>query len=254
MLEIVVIGTGNVSYHLCKAILETENLKLIELFGRKKNSPKYLIDSISYCSNLKKIKKADLYILCVSDDAISKVSNQLNLNQDSIVVHTSGSTNMNILSKYKNHGVIYPLQTFSKNKKIQFTNIPLIIEANSKIVLDKLRKVCSILSEKVIDSNSIQRTLIHISAIFTNNFSNYMNILAKEILKSNNIDSSILNPLINETANKLNHLSPLDAQTGPAIRKDQITIQKHLNLLKETKYFEIYDKLTKEIIKLENEL
>ncbi len=254
MLEIVVIGTGNVSCHLCKAILKTENLKLIELFGRKKNSPKYLINSVSYCSNLKKIKKADLYILCVSDDAISKVSNQLNLNQDSIVVHTSGSTNMNILSKYKNHGVIYPLQTFSKNKKIQFTNIPLIIEANSKIVLDKLRKVCSILSEKVIDSNSIQRTLIHISAIFTNNFSNYMNILAKEILKSNNIDSSILIPLINETANKLNHLSPLDAQTGPAIRKDQITIQKHLNLLKETKYFEIYDKLTKEIIKLENEL
>jgi len=227
---------------------------LIELFGRKKNSPKYLINSVSYCSNLKKIKKADLYILCVSDDAISKVSNQLNLNQDSIVVHTSGSTNMNILSKYKNHGVIYPLQTFSKNKKIQFTNIPIIIEANSKIVLDKLRKICSILSKKVIDSNSIQRTLIHISAIFTNNFSNYMNILAKEILKSNNIDSSILNPLINETANKLNHLSPLDAQTGPAIRKDQITIQKHLNLLKETKYFEIYDKLTKEIIKLENEL
>ena len=195
-----------------------------------------------------------MYILCVSDNAISKVSNQLNNTQDSIVVHTSGSTNMNLLSKHKNHGVIYPLQTFSKNKQIQFTNIPFIIEANSKIVLDKLRKFCSILSKKVIDSDSVQRTLIHISAVFTNNFSNYMNVLAKEILNSNNIDSSILNPLINETANKLKHLSPLDAQTGPAIRKDQITIQKHLNLLKETKYFEIYDKLTKEIIKLKNEL
>ncbi len=254
MLEIVVIGTGNVSYHLCKAILETENLKLIEVFGRKKNSPKYLIDSISYCTNLKKIKKADLYILCVSDNAISKISDQLNINHDSIIVHTSGSTNMNCLSKHKNYGVIYPLQTLSENKKIMFSNIPLIIEANSKIVLDKLRTICSILSKKVIDSNSDQRTLIHISAVFANNFSNYMNIIAKEILNSNNIDSNLLNPLINETANKLNHLSPLNAQTGPAIRKDQITIQKHLNLLKKTKYFEIYDKLTKEIIKLKNEL
>jgi len=254
MLEIVVIGTGNVSYHLCKAIVESKNLKLIEVFGRKKSPPKYLIKSISYCNNLKKIKKADLYILCLSDNAISKISDQLNINNNSIVVHTSGSTNMNVLLKHKNHGVIYPLQTFSKNKKILFSNIPLIIEANSKIVLDKLRTICSILSKKVIDFNSDQRTLIHISAVFTNNFSNYMNILAEEILESNNIDSNILNPLINETANKLNHLSPLDAQTGPAIRNDQITIQKHLNLLKETKYFEIYDKLTKEIKKLKNEL
>ena len=254
MLEIVVIGTGNVSYHLCKAIVESKNLKLIEVFGRKKSLPKYLIKSISYCNNLKKIKKADLYILCVSDNAISKISDELNINKNSIVVHTSGSTNIKLLSKHKNHGVIYPLQTFSKNKKIQFTNIPIIIEANSKLVLDKIRTICLLISKKVIECNSDQRTLIHISAVFTNNFSNYMNVIAEEILKSNNINSDILYPLINETANKLNYLSPINAQTGPAIRNDQITIQKHLNLLKETKYFEIYDNLTKEIIKSKNEL
>ena len=254
MLKIVVIGTGNVSYHLCKAIIEAENLELIEVFGRKKNPPKDLINSISYCKNIKKIKKADLYILCVSDNAISKISDELNINKNSIVVHTSGSTNIKLLSKHKNHGVIYPLQTFSKNKKIQFTNIPIIIEANSKLVLDKIKTICLLISKKVIECNSDQRTLIHISAVFTNNFSNYMNVIAEEILKSNNINSDILYPLINETANKLNYLSPINAQTGPAIRNDQITIQKHLNLLKETKYFEIYDKLTKEIKKIKNEL
>lgn len=169
-------------------------------------------------------------------------------------MHTSGSTNMKLLSKHKNHGIIYPLQTFSKNKKISFTNIPIIIEANSKLILNKIRIICSLISNKVIECNNDQRTLIHISAVFANNFSNYMNLIAEEILKSNNINSDILYPLINETANKLNYLSPKNAQTGPAIRNDQITIQKHLNLLKETKYFEIYDKLTKEIIKSKNEL
>lgn len=254
MLKIVIIGTGNISYHLCKAIIETKNLKLIEVFGRKKNPPKDLFNNISYCNNIKKIQKADLYILCVSDNAISKISDELNINKNSIVVHTSGSTNMKLLSKHKNHGIIYPLQTFSKNKKIPFTNIPIIIEANSKLILNKIRIICSLISNKVIECNNDQRTLIHISAVFANNFSNYMNLIAEEILKSNNINSDILYPLINETANKLNYLSPKNAQTGPAIRNDQITIQKHLNLLKKTKYFEIYDNLTKEIIKSKNEL
>ena len=254
MLNVIIIGTGNVSHHICKAIEKTKNLKLKQLFGRKKDLPKNFNQSISYCHNLKKIKKADFYIICVNDDAILKISNELNVDTNSIVVHSSGSTNMDQLSKHKNHGVIYPLQTFSKSKETNFKDIPIIIEGNSSLVLNKIKKVSKLLSKKVVVCNYDQRTLIHISAVFTNNFSNYMYIIAEKILKSQNIDVNILYPLIKETADKLNYLSPKEAQTGPAIRNDEITIQKHLNLLKETKYFEIYNNLTKEIIKSKNEL
>ena len=254
MLNVIIIGTGNVSQHISKAIEKVQNIELIQIFGRKKELPKNFNQSIPYCYNIKEIKKANFYIICVTDNAILKVSNELNVDTNSIVVHSSGSTNMDQLSKHKKHGVIYPLQTFSKITKTNFKDIPIIIEGSSNSVLNKIKKISTLLSKKIVVCNSEQRTLIHISAVFTNNFSNYMNIIAEKILKSQNIDIDILNPLIKETADKLNYLSPKEAQTGPAIRNDEITIQKHLNLLKETKYFEIYNNLTKEIIKSKNEL
>ena len=254
MLSIVIIGTGNVSHHISKAIEKVKSLKLIQICGRKKKIPENFNQSISYCHNLKQIKKADFYVICVNDDAILKISNKLDTDTESIVVHSSGSTNMNQLSKHKNHGVLYPLQTFSKNKKTVFKDVPIIVEGNSNLALYKIKKVSKLLTKKVVVCNSDQRTLIHISAVFTNNFSNYMNVIAKKILKSQNIDEDILNPLIKETADKLNYLSPIEAQTGPAIRNDEKTIQKHLNLLKESKYFKIYDDLTRLIIKSKNEL
>ena len=253
MSNIVIIGTGNVSHHFCKAILKSKKLELIQLFGRKKILPENFNQKISYTNNLKKIKQANFYIICVNDDAILKISNKLKV-KNAIVLHTSGSSNMKLLSKHKNYGVIYPLQTFSKNKEVLFNNIPIIIEASSKIVLNKIKKVSLQLSNKILECNSNQRTLIHISAVFTNNFSNYMNIISEEILLSQDIDPEILKPLIEETSDKLNYLSAKESQTGPAIRNDQITIEKHLNLLKETKYYEIYNNLSEKIKKLKNEL
>jgi len=253
MSKIVIIGTGNVSHHFCKAILKSKKLELIQLFGRKKNLPENFNQKISYTDNLKEIKQANFYIICVNDDAILKISNKLKV-KNAIVLHTSGSTNINLLSKHNNYGVIYPLQTFSKNKKVLFNNIPIIIEASSKIVLNKIKKVSLQLSNKILECNSNQRTLIHISAVFTNNFSNYMNIIAEKILLSQDIDPEILKPLIKETSDKLNYLSAKESQTGPAIRNDQITIQKHLNLLKKTKYYEIYNNLSEKIKKSKNEL
>ena len=112
--------------------------------------------------------KADFYIICVSDDAILEISDKL-IFKDSIIVHTSGSTRIDILSKHKNHGVLYPLQTFSKNRELSFKNIPIIIEASSKKVLNEIKKISLQLSKNVIVCNSDQRTLIHISAVFSNN-------------------------------------------------------------------------------------
>jgi predicted short-subunit dehydrogenase-like oxidoreductase (DUF2520 family) len=253
MLNIVIIGTGNVSHHLCRAIENSKALNLLQLFGRIEKLPQNFNQKIVYTNNLEELKKADFYIICVSDDAILEISNKL-IFKNSIIVHTSGSTRLDILSKHKNYGVLYPLQTFSKNKELSFENIPIIIEANSKKVLNEIKKISLQLSKNVIVCNSDQRTLIHISAVFSNNFGNYMNVISENILKSQNIDPQILKPLIQETCDKLKHLTAKKSQTGPAFRNDQITIKKHLNLLKGSKYENIYKSISTEITKLNDEL
>tara|TARA_B110000495_G_scaffold59295_1_gene50310 strand:+ start:3816 stop:4580 length:765 start_codon:yes stop_codon:yes gene_type:complete len=254
MIDVIIIGTGNVSFHFSKVISNRNGLKLIGIYGRGRNIPDYFNKNISYSNDLKKIKYADIYIICVSDDAIGIVSDQLNVSEKSIVVHSSGSTNISYLSKHKKHGVLYPLQTFSYNREVNFSSIPIIIEANTNLVLDKIKEISNLISNKIIECDSQKRLSVHISAVFANNFSNHMNVIAEEILKINNIDSDILKPLIHETSKKIQFLKSKEAQTGPAIRNDQITIKKHLNLLKQTKYFDIYKTLTEEIIKSKNEL
>ncbi|MGY8946739.1 MAG: Rossmann-like and DUF2520 domain-containing protein [Flavobacteriales bacterium] len=254
MIDVIIIGTGNISYHFSQVILNKDNLRLIEICGRKKSIPKYFNKSISYSNDISKIQSADIYLICVSDDAIDSISNQLNINEKSVVVHSSGSTEMNCLSKHKKYGVLYPLQTFSVNSQVNFNNVPIIVEASSNDELIRIKELSSILSKKVIECNSKQRLSIHISAVFANNFSNHMNVIAEEILKANNVDPNILKPLILETSKKIQYLKLKNAQTGPAKRNDQITIGKHLNLLKETKHFDMYKTITEEIIKLNHEL
>ena len=254
MINIIIIGTGNVSYHFSEVILKKNNLRLIEVCGRKNTIPEHFNKSISYSNNINKIQSADIYLICVSDNAIESVNSQLNINEESIVVHSSGSTEMNCLSKHKKHGVLYPLQTFSLNSQVDFNNIPIIIEASANEELIRIKKLSSILSQKVVECNSTQRQSIHISAVFANNFSNHMNVIAEEILEANNIDPNILRPLILETSKKTQYLKFKEAQTGPAKRNDKITIEKHLILLKKTKHFDIYKKITEEIIKSNHEL
>lgn len=254
MINIIIIGTGNVSYHFSEVILKKNNLRLIEICGRKNSIPEYFNKSISYSNNISKIQSADIYLICVSDNAIGSVNSQLNINDKSIVIHSSGSTDMNCLSKHKKHGVLYPLQTFSLNSQVDFNNIPIIVEASANEELIRIKELSSILSKKVIECNSKQRLSIHISAVFANNFSNHMNVIAEEILEANNIDPNILKPLILETSKKTQYLKFKEAQTGPAKRNDQITVEKHLILLKETKHFDIYKKITEEIIKSNHEL
>jgi len=149
---------------------------------------------------------------------------------------------------------LYPLQTFSINKSVNFNDIPIIVEGNSIESLNKIKTLGLMISGNVLKASSKQRLAIHVSAVFTNNFTNYMRIVADEILKSNEIDTDILNPLTLETSNKLKYLSSKDAQTGPALRNDLKTIKKHLNLLKGTGYEEIYKTISSKITKLNNEL
>ncbi len=249
MNSVVVIGTGNVSHHLCKGILENKNLKLLKVYGRNYKNLGLKLSNELFSKNFDDIIKADFYFIIVSDDSILEISNKIMPDQGSVVVHFSGSTDMNILSKHINYGVIYPLQTFSKKRVIDLNDVPLLIEGSSKTALKKIKKISLLLSKNVSICNTKKRSIVHLSAVFCNNFSNYMNLIAEELLKREKIDPKILVPLISETSKKLKHLTAINAQTGPALRGDHITIKKHLDLLKNSKYFDIYKNISQMIQK-----
>ncbi|MCE9539162.1 MAG: DUF2520 domain-containing protein, partial [Bacteroidetes bacterium] len=191
---------------------------------------------------------ADIYIIAVNDDAIIEVTKLLRL-KNKIVVHTSGSVEMNILKPIsKNIGVFYPLQTFSKNKTVDFNVIPVCLEANNKDTFKVLQTLAKSISSNVQKINSEQRKTIHLAAVFACNFSNHLYTIASSILASANISFDVLSPLIEETARKVKNTPPIEAQTGPAVRNDIKTINNHLKMLSDNKeYRQLYKLISKNI-------
>jgi len=183
----------------------------------------------------------------VSDNAISSLSSKLNL-KDKLVVHTSGSVSMNELQSTSNKGVFYALQSFSKEQEVDFSTIPICIEAESKKDLDLLEILAKSISKKIYHINSNQRKSLHVAAVFVNNFTNHLYHIGNEICEENKIPFKILQPIIQETATKIVTLSPFEAQTGPAKRNDTETIKKHKAMLTANQQ-EIYTLLTKSIYK-----
>ena len=254
MLRVCVIGTGNVAYHFCRNILENKNLKLSQVVGRKKKLDFNFKKNVNYNDNLDSLVYADLYLICVSDNAIQEISKKIKDNSDSVIAHCSGSTNINVLKEHKNYGVIYPVQSLTKKKNIDFYKTPLLIESNNSYSQKKIHFFSKSICNQVIKCKSDERAYVHISAVFCNNFVNYMNYTSLKILESKKLDPKIILPLIRETANKLVQLNPKEAQTGPAIRKDMVTIKKHLHLLQNSDFFELYKILTNSILKNTDEL
>ncbi|MGQ2984906.1 Rossmann-like and DUF2520 domain-containing protein [Flavobacterium sp.] len=245
MLKVVIIGSGNVAQHLAKAIDTTGQAMLVQLYAR---DPEKLTDlpGEKITSSLEKLANADVYIISVTDDAIAEVSSQLPF-EGKLVVHTSGSVALDQLDGKNRRGVFYPLQTFSKNKAIDFSKVPLCLESEFENDYALLRTLADALSKTVYSIDSKQRQALHVAAVFVSNFSNHMYALGNAICQENNIPFNILNPLITETADKVSTLSPIQAQTGPAIRHDQKTIERHLDLLKDDNQRNIYKILTQSI-------
>ena len=227
MISILIVGKGNVGTLLNEAFHSIETLNVQWISSR----------------DLITIPKTDITIIAVSDDAIETVSSKISTD---FVVHTSGSMPLSALKNNTRKGVFYPLQTFSKKKKVDFTQIPFCIEATTEKDEKLLEKLAGFLSKKIYRISSEQRKAIHVAAVFANNFTNHMYKIAHDICNTYQIPIEILNPLINETAEKIKVLPPALAQTGPAIRKDVTTINNHLFLLTE-KQQEIYTILTKSI-------
>ncbi|WP_394340131.1 Rossmann-like and DUF2520 domain-containing protein [Marixanthomonas spongiae] len=221
---------------------------MIQLFNRSDIALPDALQSIPFTSEISEIKEADIYIIAIPDDAIADFSSTLPFN-DKMVVHTSGSLPMQALDGKNKKGVFYPLQTFTKDKKVNFNEIPICIEAEEKADLQLLETLGKRISNHVAQISSEDRKTLHLAAVFVNNFVNYMYHISEDILKENNLDFELLKPLIAETANKIRTLSPQQAQTGPAKRNDVKTIENHLHLLKDSPYKKVYEQMTEAIKK-----
>lgn len=250
MLKVTIIGSGNVSQHLITALQKTQNtgneIELVQVYSRKRESITALLDSSKIVTDFNDLLEADLYIIAVSDDAIASVSDQLPF-KNRLVVHTSGSVALDSLNNNNRKGVFYPLQTFTKNKEVDFKNIPICLESENSTDFRLLEKVAKSISDKVFAINSQQRKALHVAAVFVNNFTNHLYHLGNEICKEHQVPFDILKPLILETAQKITTLSPEDAQTGPAKRNDQQTIEAHQLFLTNSNQSNIYKILTQSI-------
>ncbi len=249
--KIVILGTGNVASHLARAFKDA-GLTIAQVYGRNTKNAREIAEEIfcDYTIDVNEIiPDADLYILAITESAVEELIGQIPGN-DKLIVHTAGSIPMDILKDYSmNYGVFYPLQTFSKNDSMDYSDIPFCIEANSLKNLEILSELAEALSGDVRLISSEERKLIHLAAVFTCNFSNLLYTIADDILSAEGVEFDILLPLIKKTTDKIKTSRPKDVQTGPAKRKDMETISKHLTLLENnTRYKEIYKLLSQAII------
>lgn len=253
-MNIVFIGAGRLATHLAIE-LSKHAFNIQQVYSRTDDSAWQLAQKVNSksTSDIKQIdNNADIYIFSIKDSALPGILSEIPSN-DGLWLHTAGSIPSDIFKEYSNrYGVLYPFQTFSKDRNLDFHKIPLFIEANNKNDLDLLHNICQKFSDKVYTLSSEKRQYLHLTGVFACNFVNHMYAVSQHILEKENIPFEILLPLIDETASKVHTLSPKEAQTGPAIRYDENIINKHINLIEDADLKEIYTLISKNIYKTNN--
>ncbi len=240
-MKVVVLGAGNVAYSLCHVLLQHQ-IEIVQIYSRTLLSAHALRDflgqEIPCVNDLKKVvSDADLYIYALKDDCLQGVISQIVTNEQAWHIHTSGGVGWEVFEGKKNYGILYPFQTFSKAKPLtDWCEIPLFVVTNAEKVDDShfLVRLARSLSSQVLVVQPEELDKLHIAGVFANNFTNYMYCCAKQVLASTSIPFPVLIPLIQQTAQKIQTLSPQEAQTGPAKRNDKTVIEKELNILQST--------------------
>ncbi len=230
MIEIVLLGSGNVATHLFKALSAAEGIRVKQVYNHSEDSLEFFRGKTEVTTNISELAPADVYLMALKDDVIPEIASKLE-DRDGLVVHTSGSVSIDALKDCRRRGVFYPLQTFSKDKEVNYCTIPFCLEANTAEDLQILKQLADKISGKSYEISSEQRKKLHLSAVFVCNFVNHLYAVGEQICQKSDIPFEILQPLIKETANKVQHASPAKVQTGPAIRNDRSTINAHLQLL-----------------------
>lgn len=253
-LPVVFIGAGNLAVNLAQA-LHRKGFDIAQVYSRTEESARSLAGKVNagWTVNLEDvIPEAEIYIVSLKDSAFTELLPLIVKGKDgALLVHTSGSISMDIWEgKTTRYGVFYPMQTFSKQRSVDFEEIPFFIEAAREEDSGLLKSIASVLSDKVFEADSRQRQSLHLAAVFACNFTNHMYVLTADLLKKYDLPFEVMLPLIDETARKVHELSPLEAQTGPAVRYDENIMNKHLEMLSdEPGMREIYRLLSENIIR-----
>lgn len=246
-MQTVIIGSGNVAFHLAKAFTQN-NIPLKQVFGRNEEELRKISEQLNIPYSTKILEDADLYLICVSDQSVENVSKSIS-KKNCLVAHTSGSLSKEILTGEYRKSSFYPLQTFSKSKDLDYSKIPFFIETENdddqKLLTDLALKI----SQNVMKSDHEKRKYIHLTAVFACNFVNHLFSRAKEISDAQEIPFDYFLPLIDETVKKIHEIEPKSAQTGPAVRNDTRVLELHEQLLKDES-LEIYKTMNHSIKKM----
>ena len=237
-MKIVIIGSGNVAYHLAKAFTQN-SIEVSQIFGRNEVELNKISEELNIPYSTKELADADLYLISVSDSAVEQVSDLIRT-EKALVAHTSGSLPIETLKGNYRKASFYPLQTFSKTKNLDYSKIPFFIEAENQIDEKSLFELASLISDNVETSDYEKRKYIHLTAVFACNFVNHLFARAKEISDSQDLDFNYFVPLIDETVEKIHHLEPKSAQTGPAVRGDERVLKLHEDLITDEEHLKIY--------------
>ena len=234
--EVDIIGTGNLAANLAPA-LEQNGFIVNNIYGRSQTSAKEIANRLYQATAVNNLdfsnSKSSVFFIAISDDAIEGVARELVLPDDAVVAHTSGTKGLSVLgyTASPNIGVFYPIQTFSKTKRVNFNDAPILIEGDNSFSEKTLLKIAKKLSPRIELASSAQRKLVHLAAVFAGNFTNAMMAHASKLMSSAKFDLQLLGPLVEETLNKSILLDPDIAQTGPARRGDLEVLDEHMEML-----------------------
>ena len=252
--KIAILGAGNLAWNLAPA-LEDAGHEITEVYARDIHKAKEITERIYSATPKDDLdfsdSRAELFILAIKDDALSEVADQAILPEGSVLVHTSGAIPMEVLSQSSASyvGVFYPLQSFTKGKKVDFEEVPFLLESEDEGSLQLLKKVAKSLSQLVYILRAKDRQAVHVAAVFASNFTNHMLRIAEDILHRQGLDPELLKPLIIESISKSLQQGARKAQTGPAIREDYETLEAHHHFLAYNEQLaEIYRLISQDII------
>lgn len=249
-MTITILGSGNVATHLGEAFHKAGH-QILQVYSRNKanaNALASVLSAVAIDSFREVTNKADLYLIAVPDQAIQDVAEHLPASIKGVVVHCSGATNSAILARFPLYGVLYPVQSLRKNIATSLEKIPFGIEGNNPVSTDRLIQLMQPIAFQSFLCSSEQRLALHVAAVFANNFSNVLFQIAFDVLQEQNLSFDLLKPIVLETAQNVQKKLPEEVQTGPAMRGDTETIQKHLQFLtKNPNWLKIYQQLTQEI-------
>lgn len=228
------IGAGNLATRLGIA-LAGKGYRVKGVYSRTRASATALAATLraAPATSLDTLEEADYCVFCVKDDALAGLAREWGSRHPrSFCLHTAGSMPLSVFDGHvESYGVLYPLQTFTKTRAVDFGQVPCFVEGSNPEALGRLTRLARDLGGPVVELPSERRRWMHLAAVFACNFTNHCYDIAARLLREAGVPPALMHPLIGETAAKARELGPRGAQTGPAVRYDQGVIGKHLSLL-----------------------